>query len=118
MKIYARRLFILFWGISASILSHNRLYAQIGTWTEVATTAPHANEGVMLLLTDGTVICHTTQGGSYGTGWDKLTPDSTGSYVNGTWSTIAQMSYNRLFFSSQVLPSGKVIQEISSDLLD
>lgn len=84
------------------------LYAQTGTWTQVATNAPHANEGVMLLLTDGTVICHTTQGGGDGTGWDRLTPDSNGSYVNGTWSTIAQMHNTRLFFSSQVLPSGKV----------
>jgi len=62
----------------------------------------------MLLLTDGTVICHTTQGGGDGTGWDRLTPDSNGSYINGTWSTIAQMHNSRLFFSSQVLPSGKV----------
>jgi len=84
-------------------------YAQ-GTWTKIATNAPVPNMGVMLQLTDGTVICHDTNGGGtgLGTGWNKLTPDIHGSYVNGTWSTIAPMNYDRLFFASQVLPSGKV----------
>lgn len=82
--------------------------AQTGTWTAVANLAPHANMGVMLLLTDGTVICHNATGGTYGTGWDKLTPNAAGSYVNGTWTSIASMNNDRLFFSTQVLPSGKV----------
>ena len=37
-----------------------------------------------------------------------LTPNATGSYINGTWSTLAAMHYDRLFFFSQVLPSGEV----------
>jgi hypothetical protein len=86
----------------------NLTNAQTGTWTAVRNLAPDQNMGVMLLLTDGTVIAHDTAGGGSGTGWDKLTPDSTGSYVNGTWSRIASMNYDRLFFASQVLPSGKV----------
>ncbi len=84
------------------------LNAQIGTWSMVATPAPHPNMGVCLLMTDGTVICHNTSGGGEGTGWDRLTPDIHGSYANGTWDTIANMNNDRLFFSSQVLPSGKV----------
>ena len=84
------------------------LNAQTGTWTKVTTPAPHANMGICLLMTDGTVICHNTSGGGDGTGWDRLTPDIHGSYVNGTWSSIASMNNDRLFFSSQVLPSGKV----------
>src|SRR5580698_2552826 len=100
-----RKLFILF-------IFHFSLFtllsAQTGTWTQVATKAPHPNEGVCLLMTDGTVICHNIQGGSYGTGWDRLTPDVHGSYANGTWDTIAPMLNDRLFFSSQILPSGKV----------
>lgn len=64
--------------------------------------------GVCLLMTDGTIICHNTSGGGEGTGWDRLTPDIHGSYVNGTWDTITPMQFDRLFFSSQVLPSGKV----------
>jgi len=83
-------------------------YAQTGTWTALTNLAPHENMGVMLLLTNGTVMCHDTVGGTYGKGWDLLTPDATGSYVNGTWTTLASMNNDRLFFSSQVLPSGKV----------
>jgi hypothetical protein len=81
-----------------------------GVWTKVTATAPHANHGVMLLLSDGSVICHTNSGGTdtNGTLWDKLTPDATGSYVNGTWTTTAPMIDSRLFFSSQVLKDGRV----------
>ncbi len=62
----------------------------------------------MLLLTDGTVICKDDAGNGQGTGWNKLTPDIHGSYSNGTWTSIAPMNYDRLFFASQVLPNGKV----------
>ena len=83
-------------------------YAQ-GTWVPVAATAPHYNEGVMLLLTDGSVLCKTSSGGTGdGTVWDRLTPDSHGSYIHGTWSTIAPMHDERLYFSSQVLTDGRV----------
>jgi hypothetical protein len=85
-------------------------YSQIGTWTAVTSLAPHANNGVMILMTDGTVMCHNSNGGSDddGTGWDKLTPSATGSYANGTWTTAASMNNDRLFFPSQVLPSGEL----------
>lgn len=81
-----------------------------GIWTKVTTTAPHANHGVMLLLSDGSVICHSNSGGTDGNGllWDKLTPDASGSYINGTWTTTAPMLDTRLFFSSQVLKDGRV----------
>jgi len=81
-----------------------------GVWTPVTALAPHANHGVMLLLSDGTVMCHSNSGGSDGNGtlWDKLTPDINGSYINGTWSTTAPMNDTRLFFSSQVLKDGRV----------
>ena len=80
-----------------------------GTWVPVTNTAPHTNEGVMLLLTNGTVLCKTSSGGTgYGTRWDKLTPDIHGSYINGTWTTIAAMASERLYFSTQVLPDGRV----------
>src|SRR5579871_2038999 len=94
--------------LSAFALSLFTISAQTGTWSRVKALAPHYNEGVCLLLTDGTVICHNINGGSYGTGWDRLTPDIHGSYINGTWDTISSMINDRLFFSSQVLPSGKV----------
>src|SRR5438445_6487541 len=63
------------------------------TW-EPLTNQPTFNPGVMLLLTDGTVIMHsepnclTCTTTDYSS-WYKLTPDSSGSYVNGTWTQIA-----------------------------
>lgn len=62
-----------------------------------------------LLLTDGTVIAHVSCMGS----WWKLTPDSSGSYVNGAWSQIASLpsGYTPRFFSSAVLPDGRVMAE-------
>src|SRR5580704_10283197 len=82
--------------------------AQTGTWTALTNSSIYPNQGEMLLLTDGTVICDNGNGIGYGTGWDKLTPDIHGSYVNGTWSSIADMNYDRFAFSSQVLPNGQV----------
>ena len=87
--------------------------SQIGaqTWTPLTNLAPHFSGGVMLLLPDGSVISKSIYGGfgtTPGTTWDKLTPDSTGSYANGTWSTIALMNNDRLYFSSWVMPNGKV----------
>ena len=81
-----------------------------GSWTPIATVAPDANLGVMLLLSDGSVICKSSGGGTDGIGntWDRLTPDSKGSYVNGTWSRIKTMINTRLYFSSQVLKDGRV----------
>jgi hypothetical protein len=62
-----------------------------------------------LLLTDGTVVVH-----EYCTpNWHRLTPDLTGSYVNGTWSNTASMpsDYAPLYFASQVLADGRVLVE-------
>ena len=71
----------------------------------------------MLLLTDGRVLVHEEPncsgtgcvGNSYAA-WYTLTPDITGSYVNGTWTQVASLpsGYAPLFFSSAVLPDGKV----------
>jgi hypothetical protein len=60
-----------------------------------------------LLLTDGTVIVQDA--GCFD--WWRLTPDSSGSYANGTWSQIASMpvTYAPLYHSSAVLPDGRVI---------
>jgi len=91
-----------------ALTSFSIVNAQTGTWSIVTNTAPDLNMGVMLLMTDGTVITHDLTGQNYGTGWDKLTPDASGSYINGSWSQIGSMTNDRLFFASQVLPSGKV----------
>ena len=62
-----------------------------------------------LLLTDGSVIVQDAGCPD----WWRLTPDSSGSYVNGTWTQIASLpaGYSPLYHSSAVLPDGRVIIE-------
>jgi len=74
-----------------------------GTWTALANSAP-GGVNTMLLLSDGTVMAQN--GGN--TTWYRLTPDSTGSYANGAWTTRTPMNYTRLYYSSQVLQDGRV----------
>lgn len=64
----------------------------------------------MLLLSDGTVLAASGQpsSGTIGSNWYRLTPTSSGSYLGGTWSTLASMHYQRLYYSSDVLPDGRV----------
>ncbi len=82
-----------------------------GTWQLGTKSAPNAACNP-LLLTDGTVIVSNCD---YSGAWYKLTPDITGSYVNGTWSQIQSMpvingtQYAPLYFASAVLPDGRVI---------
>jgi len=73
------------------------------------TTHPTFSASNPLLLTDGTVMVHD----ACATDWWRLTPDNTGSYVNGTWSALASLSagYGPLYFASAVLPDGRVIVE-------
>jgi hypothetical protein len=82
----------------------------LGVWMPVNAVAPDLNGGVMLLLSDGTVMVKTEAGDvdSIGNIWNKLTPDIHGSYANGTWTTLAPMNDNRLYFSSEVLKDGRV----------
>ena len=88
-------------------------------WTKL-TNAPPVSIGAMLVLTDGRVIAHEEPNcsgancaGMDFTAWYVLTPDINGSYINGTWSQIASMppDYAPLYFSTAVLPDGKVIAE-------
>lgn len=78
--------------------------AKTGKWTKLTNLAPDFG-GSMLLLTDGTVM---VQGYTPLSRWMKLTPDSTGSYINGTWSNLAPMGRQRLYTASHVLPNGNV----------
>ena len=63
--------------------------------------------GNPLLLTDGSVIIQDAGCPD----WVRLTPDSSGSYANGTWTQIASLpaGYSPLYHSSAVLPDGRVI---------
>ncbi|HEX4158975.1 MAG TPA: hypothetical protein VHY79_10900, partial [Rhizomicrobium sp.] len=61
------------------------------------------------LLTDGTVLAQ----GYNNTNWYVLTPDNTGSYVNGSWKQVGslQAGYSPSASASQVLADGRVLVE-------
>src|SRR5271156_6450791 len=68
-----------------------------GTWTALA-SGPPAGVNNCMLMSDGTVLGMNGSGACV-----KLTPDIHGSYINGTWTTLASMNNSRLFFSSELL---------------
>ncbi len=75
----------------------------------MANQAPDSSGCLMLLLSDGTVLCKTINGRDrIGNMWNKLSPDVNGSYLNGSWSRACSMQDSRLYFSSQTLKNGKV----------
>jgi hypothetical protein len=78
---------------------------------------PSFNADTMLLLTDGTVMCHQLNEPN----WYKLTPDEEGSYENGEWTKLKGLPENSriaskfggptnapLYFASAVLADGRV----------
>jgi Kelch motif len=87
-----------------------------GTWQPL-THQPSFSTSTMLLLTDGRVMVQEA-----GTAhWHALTPDHSGSYVNGTWSSLADMSLWRTYYASGVLKDGRVFVcggEYSGDVKD
>ena len=65
-------------------------------------------------MMDGSILCQDSANpGGQTNHWWKLTPDNTGSYVNGTWTQLADdpTGYEPLFYASAVLPDGRVIVE-------
>ncbi len=81
-------------------------------WKRLA-NAPPFDPGTMLLASDGTVLVHSEPPAGGTRAWYKLTPNSKGSYVDGTWSKIATMpsGYDPLYFASAILPDGRMIVE-------
>lgn len=73
------------------------------------------------LLTDGTILAQ--DGELTDVAWWKLTPDNTGSYINGTWSQVASPPncpngysgesqdtiYSPQYYGSAVLPDGRFV---------
>jgi len=85
-------------------------------WTPLKNPPPFKTPGTMLLESNGTVLVHDepdTNKLAATNAWYKLTPDSKGSYIDGTWSKIASMpdSYAPLYFGSAILPDGRMIVE-------
>jgi hypothetical protein len=80
-----------------------------GAWTQITSVPGSFFPGSMLVGLDGNVYIHEDNTGI----WYKLTPDTTGSYVNGSWTRIADMplGYQPLYFASQVLRGGKILIE-------
>ena len=76
----------------------------VGSWLPLDAPAPGTNAGHMLLLSDATVMVQ--QGLTYS--WWRLTPGSNGGYTNGTWTPLSPMSTSRKFYSSDVLPDGRI----------
>jgi hypothetical protein len=56
----------------------------------------------MILLSDGQVMVQEEATPH----WHALTPDSHGSYINGTWSPLADMSFWRRYYASGTLRDG------------
>src|SRR5438270_4123627 len=77
---------------------------RMGTWAPL-TNQPTFRASTMLLLTDGTVMVQAEGARS----WSRLTPDASGSYVNGTWSALPDMINSREYYASAVLGDGRVI---------
>ncbi len=74
-----------------------------GTWVPVSNLAPDPI-GLMLLLSDGTVMCKGSSNS-----WQHLVPDQYGSYANGYWTNdIPMMYHDRSLFASAVVPDGRV----------
>ena len=75
--------------------------------------APAFHPGTMLLASDGTVLVHSEPASGGTSAWYKLTPNSKGSYTDGTWSKLPPMpgGYNPLYFASAILPNGQMIVE-------
>ncbi len=90
----------------------------VSPWTPLTHQPVFLADGAAnpILLTDGSVL---VQDAGFPDWW-KLTPDETGSYVNGTWTEVASMpaGYNPLYHSSAVLPDGRLIVEGGEYLCD
>jgi len=96
-------------GVALAVLLAWPVIARSQAWTALNNQPTFNGAGTALLLTDGTVM---VQDSGYSDWW-LLTPDSTGSYQNGTWSQLASLpsGYSPLYFASAVLTDGKVLVE-------
>jgi len=80
----------------------------LGQTVQALKHQPPDGAGIAFLLTDGTVMAQ-----GRGASWDLLTPDKSGSYVNGTWKQLASLpaGYAPSAFASAVLADGRLIIE-------
>ncbi len=104
MKLYTRI------AIALTLLLGAGSFASAQTWTPITNQPNGFLPGAMLQLRDGRIIMHD-EGGNVASDWWVLTPDATGSYVNGTWSSGGSLpaGYQPLYFGSQVMLDGKTV---------
>lgn len=78
----------------------------LSAWQPLTNQAPSGPNGVQLMIqgTDGSILVQAYDGQT----WMKLAPDDKGSYINGTWTTLASEPIARLYFASQILPNGRL----------
>src|SRR5450631_1833537 len=75
--------------LAASVIVAPWTATATGYFTALSGPLPGSfSPGHMLLLSDGRVIIQN----SGGNGWEFLTPDNHGHYVNGTWSAATPMN--------------------------
>lgn len=82
------------------------------TWQPLANPFPYVGGGVgtMYLLTDGSVMAQAEANGGLGTRkWNRFFPDSTGSYVNGTWKPAADSPVARHAYPGLGLNDGRLL---------
>jgi Kelch motif len=75
-----------------------------GTWHGLI-HQPSFNTSTMILLTDGRIMVQEEATPH----WHALTPDIHGSYLHGTWSSLADMAIWRRYYASAVLKDGRVL---------
>ena len=75
-----------------------------GTWKPL-THQPTFNTSTSILLSDGRIMFQEEATKH----WHALTPDKHGSYVDGTWSTLADMSFWRRYYASGMLKDGRIV---------
>ena len=92
--------------VIAAVLAALPAIAQAQSITNLKTPAPGGAQ-ITFQLTDGRVLAQSYTDSN----WYTLTPDNTGSYVNGKWTQVATLTGASDAFASQVLADGRVIVE-------
>ena len=74
-------------------------------WTPVSgQNQPSIKFGTSILLTDGSILVQNVNARD----WWRLTPDLQGKYESGSWTGPFSMATARQYYSSGVLPDGRV----------
>jgi hypothetical protein len=94
----------------SALARHAAALATASGWQSL-THVPPFKPGPMFLLTDGTVLVQDLGSNNVGTpNWWRLTPDPSGSYVDGTWSQAPALpsNYGPGYYAAAILPDGRL----------